>query len=126
VRHSDGRTASQLKPAVSAADLDRVNEMNGSSIQVAEALVNLELTLSEAGALRAWLLKPAGDGSTALDDAFVNAAMKKLSGALDRLEAVANVRRELEDAGFPTGDLDDQQVAELGRRIGQVSQRALR
>jgi hypothetical protein len=100
--------------------------MNGSTVEVVETMVRLELTLSEAGALRAWLLKPAADGTTALDDALVNTAMKKLSGALDRLEAVANVRRELEDAGFPTGDLDDEQVAELGRRIGQVSQRALR
>src|SRR3954454_12536198 len=103
-----------------------MNEMNGSSIQVAEALVNLELTLSEAGALRAWLLQPAGDGSTALADALVNAAMKKLNGARDRLEVLAHIRGELEEAGFPTGDLDDQQVAELGRKIGQVSQRALR
>jgi len=103
-----------------------VNEINGSAVQVAETMVRLELTLSEAGALRAWLLKPAADGSTALDDALVNTAMKRLSGALDRIEAVENVRRELEEAGFPTGNLDDDQVAELGRRIGQVSQRALR
>jgi hypothetical protein len=56
----------------------------------------------------------------------VNVTLKKLGGALDRLEAVASVRRELEDAGFPTQGLDDEQVAELGRRIGQVSQRGLR
>src|SRR5689334_8404931 len=120
------RAGSALKLPFWGADADRVNEMNGSSVQVAETMVRLELTLSEAGALRAWLLKPAADGSTALDDALVNTAMKRLSGALDRIEAVESVRRELEEAGFPTGDLDDDQVAELGRRIGQVSQRALR
>jgi hypothetical protein len=103
-----------------------MNESNGSQTQVAEATVSVELTISEAGALRAWLLKPAADGSTALDDALVNVTLKKLGGALDRLEAVASVRRELEDAGFPTQGLDDEQVAELGRRIGQVSQRGLR
>jgi hypothetical protein len=117
---------SPLKSVIYGADADRVNEMNGSTVEALETMVRLELTLSEAGALRAWLLKPAADGTTALDDALVNTAMKKLSGALDRLEAVANVRRELEEAGFPTGDLDDEQVAELGRRIGQVSQRGLR
>jgi hypothetical protein len=103
-----------------------MNESNGSQTHVAEATVHVELSMSEAGALRAWLLKPAADGSTALDDALVNAALKKLGGALDRVEAVATVRRELEDAGFSTHDLGDEQVAELGRRIGQVSQQALR
>ena len=117
---------SPLKSPIYGADAERMNEMNGSTVEALETMVRLELTLSEAGALRAWLLKPAADGTTALDDALVNTAMKKLSGALDRLEAVANVRRELEEAGFPTGDLGDEQVAELGRRIGQVSQRGLR
>ena len=102
-----------------------MNEINGSAAQVTDPTVSVELTISEAGALRAWLLKPAADGSTALDDALVNAALKSIGGALDRVEAVATVRRELEEAGFTTGDLDDEQVAELGRRIGQVSQRAL-
>jgi hypothetical protein len=36
------------------------------------------------------------------------------------------VRRELAEAGFETDDMGDEQVAELGRRIGQVSQRSLR
>jgi hypothetical protein len=115
-----------LKTPTAETDLDQVNESNGSQTQFAEATVSVELSMSEAGALRAWLLKPAADGSTALDDALVNAALKKLGGALDRVEAVATVRRELEEAGFSTDDLDDEQVAELGRRISQVSQQALR
>jgi hypothetical protein len=103
-----------------------MNEMNGLEAKHFEATVPLELDMAEAGALRAWLLKPAGDGSTALDDVFVNAALKKLSSALDRIEAVAGVRRELEEAGFATAEMTDEEVAELGRKIGQVSQRALR
>ena len=106
-----------------------MNETNGHEAQAVvtrEETIAIELTLPEAGALRAWLLKPAGDGSTALDDALVNTALKKLSGAIDRVEAVAMVRRELEKAGFETDDMGDEQVAELGRRIGQVSQRSLR
>jgi hypothetical protein len=103
-----------------------MNEMNGLEATHLVATVPLELDLAEASALRAWLLKPAGDGSTALDDAFVNAALKKLSSALDRVEAVAGVRRELEEAGFATAGMTDEEVAELGRKIGQVSQRALR
>ena len=117
--------APRLKSRFCRADADQMNESNGSQTHVAEATVHVELSMSEAGALRAWLLKPAADGSTALDDALVNAALKSIGGALDRVEAVATVRRELEEAGFITGDLDDEQVAELGRRIGQVSQRAL-
>ena len=93
---------------------------------VADHNIQLELSLEEAGALRAWLLKPAADGSTALDDALVNAALKKLSGAIDRVEAVEEIRRELEEAGFETADLDDERVAELGRKIGQASSRGLR
>ena len=34
-----------------------------------EITLTLELTLDEAEALKAWLLKPAADGSAAIDDA---------------------------------------------------------
>ena len=100
-----------------------MNEINGSAAQVTDPTVTVELTISEAGALRAWLLKPAADGSTALDDSLVNAALKRLSGALDKIEAVSDIRRELEEAGFQTGDMDDDQVVQLGRKIGQASSR---
>jgi hypothetical protein len=106
-----------------------VNESNGLETQAVatrEETIALDLTLPEANALRAWLVKPASDGSTALDDVMVGTAMKKLGAAIDRLEAVANIRRELEEAGFETEDMGDDEVAELGRRIGQVSQRSLR
>ncbi len=106
-----------------------VNENNGFDAQalaVAERSIMLELSLEEASALRAWLLKPAADGSTALDDALVNASLKKLSTEIDRIEAVGEIRRELEDAGFDTTGMDDGTVAELGRKIGQASSRGLR
>ena len=106
-----------------------VNDSNGletQAVATSEEIVPLDLTLREANALRAWLLKPASDGSTALDDVMVGTAMKKLGAAIDRIEAVANIRRELEEAGFDTEGMGDDEVAELGRRIGQVSQRSLR
>ena len=106
-----------------------MNDSNGletQAVATSEEIVPLDLTLREANALRAWLLKPASDGSTALDDVMVGTAMKKLGAAIDRIEAVANIRRELEEAGFDTEGMGDDEVAELGRRIGQVSQRSLR
>ncbi len=106
-----------------------VNDSNGletQAVATSEEIVPLDLTLREANALRAWLLKPSSDGSTALDDVMVGTAMKKLGAAIDRIEAVANIRRELEEAGFDTEGMGDDELAELGRRIGQVSQRSLR
>ena len=108
------------------ATVDENNGFDAQAIATVERAVVLELSLTEANALRAWLLKPAGDGSTALDDSLVNATLKKLSGAIDKLEAVDEIRRELEAAGFASADMDDEQVAELGRRIGQASSRGLR
>jgi hypothetical protein len=106
-----------------------VDENNGYDVQalaVVDRSIELELTLDEASALRAWLLKPAADGSTALDDALVNASLKKLSSQVDKIEAVSGIRRELEEAGFDTAGMDDEQVAELGRKIGQASSRVIR
>jgi hypothetical protein len=108
------------------ATVDENNGFDAQAIAVEERLVTLDFTLAEASALRAWLLKPSGDGSTALDDSLVNSALKKLGGALDRIEAVAAVRQQLEEAGFPTEGMSDEQVAELGRKIGQATQRGLR
>ncbi len=108
------------------ATLDDNNGSDPQALAVAEHTIELELSLDEANALRAWLLKPAADGSTALDDSFVNAALKKLAGTIDKIEAVGEVRRELEEAGFDTTGMGDDQVAELGRKIGQASTRGLR
>ena len=103
-----------------------VEDNNGFDAQVLapdERSLVLDMSLTEAAALRAWLLKPAADGSTALDDSDVNAVMKKLSSALDKLEAVEEIRRELEEAGLPTEGMSDEALADLGRKIGQASSR---
>ena len=47
-------------------------------------------TLHEAGPLRTWLLKPAADGTAALDDQFVNGALAKL-GRTTQLLATAGL-----------------------------------
>jgi hypothetical protein len=108
------------------ATVDENNGFDAQALEVIEQTVELELSLDEANALRAWLLKPAADGSTALDDGLVNSALKMLSGAIDKIEAVSVIRRELDEAGFDTAGMSDEEVAELGRKIGQASSRALR
>ena len=81
--------------------------------------VTLELSLAEAEAVKSWLLKPAADGSAAIDDENAKSVMVKLGAKLDFIEGVAQVRDELEQAGFPTDTLSDEQVADLGRRIAE-------
>jgi hypothetical protein len=108
------------------ATVDQNNGFDAEALAVVERGIALDLSLDEAGALRAWLLKPTADGATALDDALVNAALKKLSTEIDKIEAVGEIRRELEEAGFDTAGMDDESVADLGRKIGQASSRVLR
>lgn len=105
------------------ATVDENNGFDAQALALEEQTITLELNLSEANALRAWLLKPAADGSTALDEALVNTALKKLSSSIDKIEAVEEIRRELEEAGFSTEGMDDSALAELGRKIGQASSR---
>lgn len=101
-------------------------QIDGARPASADQLVVLELSVPEAQALRTWLLKPLGDGSTALDEPEVKAAMVKLGAELDFVEAVASVRFELEGFGLPVEGLSDTEVAELGRRISQTSAQRLR
>jgi hypothetical protein len=77
----------------------------------------LELSVAEAQALKGWLLKAQADGVAAIDDEELKPTLVKLGGLLDYAEGVTEVRRELEAAGFETANLNDEQVAELGRRI---------
>jgi len=84
-------------------------------------LVAVQMSVDEAEALRAWLMKPAADGTTALDDDLVKAATTKLGSALEKVQAVVTVRKELEEAGFKTTGLSDEQIAELGTRISQTA-----
>ena len=84
-----------------------------------EAPLVLELTVAEAHALKAWLLKAQADGVAAIDAEELKPTLVKLGGLLDYAEGVTEVRRELEAAGFETASLSDEQVAELGRRIAE-------
>lgn len=57
-----------------------------------EPRISLDLGFHEAEALRTWLLKPATDGTTSLDDPLVNGALTKLGRAVDAVRATINVR----------------------------------
>jgi hypothetical protein len=81
----------------------------------------LEFGLHEAEAMRTWLLKPAADGTTSLDDPAVNGALAKLGRAVDAALATANVRRELEQVGLDVAHLSDEQVRDLGRRVSEAA-----
>lgn len=81
--------------------------------------VSLELTLAEAEAVKFWLLKPSADGSAAIDDENAKSVMVKLGAKLDFIQGVQQVRDELEQSGFATESMSDEQVADLGRRIAE-------
>ena len=83
----------------------------------------LELSVAEAQALRTWLLKPAADGSSTMDDETLKPVLVKLAHELDYREGVATVRQELEQAGLQTAALSDEQVAVLGLRISEAKLR---
>jgi hypothetical protein len=95
-------------------------------VEVAELDPELRLTLDmdvrEAEALRIWLLKPAADGTTALDDPLVNGALSTLGRTLDAIRAAVSVRREYEQAAVNIGHLSDEQVLDLGRRVSAAAQ----
>ncbi|MGC2372823.1 MAG: hypothetical protein WA484_03010 [Solirubrobacteraceae bacterium] len=91
-----------------------------------ESTLTLDLALSEAEALRTWLLKPAQDGTTSLDDPLVSRALTKLGTAIDTVLATVNVRRELQQAGLAIDHLSDEQVCDLGRRVAQASTPSIR
>ncbi len=86
-----------------------------------QALIQLDLELPEADALHAWLLKATSEGVAALDDPLVSAALKKLSRSLDYLHTVVTVREELEQSGFDTQGMSDDDVADLTRRIREAN-----
>jgi hypothetical protein len=94
-------------------------EVSNGVPEVVEYGLVLELTLAEAEAVKAWLLKPAADGSAAIDDEHAKSVMVKLGAQLDFVQGVQQVRDELEAAGFPTEALSDDEVADLGRRIAE-------
>jgi ketosteroid isomerase-like protein len=85
--------------------------------------ITLTFTFAEAEALNRWLLRPSQDGGLAADDTAVRPGLMKIRTAVEQAQAIADVRRELEQAGIPTQHLTDQQVAQLGRRISQAAPR---
>jgi hypothetical protein len=91
-----------------------------------DTVLTLDFPLGEAEALRLWLLKPAGDGSTSLDDPLVSRALSKIGLAVDTALATANVRRELEQAGLAVDHLSDEQVCDLGRRVAALATPGIR
>jgi hypothetical protein len=91
-----------------------------------ERRITLDLGLEEAEALRAWLLKPAADGSTSLDEPLVNGAVAQLGRAVDAVRAIVSVRGALAQAGLEVAHLSDDEVRELGRRVSEAAQPGIR
>ncbi len=91
-----------------------------------EPTLALELALSEAEALRTWLLQSTRDGATSLDDPLVSRTLTKLGMMIDTVLAAVNVRSELQQAGLAVDHLTDEQVCELGRRVAQAAAPGIR
>src|SRR5207248_9871492 len=88
-----------------------------------EPQITLSFGLRDAEALRNWLLKPASDGTTALDDPLVNSVLVELGRAVDAVQATVQVRRELEQAGLSVAHLPDEQVRQLARPVTDAAPR---
>jgi hypothetical protein len=104
---------------------DQATDVQGNGLGT-EPNISLDLRLQEAQALRAWLLKATVDGATSLDDPLVDSALTKLGRAVDVVQAIESVRRELEQAGLDVGRLSDDDVRDLGRRISDAAGPAFR
>jgi hypothetical protein len=77
----------------------------------------VELSLSETDAVYGWLMKPAQDGLTALDDPLVSRALTKMRQASDSVRQAVNIRSELHEAGLETEHLSDDELRELAQRL---------
>ena len=99
---------------------DNVTDVDFGGMSESPTLI-IEFGLHEAEAMRTWLLKPAADGTTSLDDPAVNGALARLGRAVDAALATANVRRELAEAGLDVAHLSDEQVRDLGRRVSEAA-----
>jgi len=120
------KSASQMSTTGQATD--RAIPANDETVDglPLDPMLAFEFSLSEADALRTWLLRSTVDGSTALDDVFVNRALSSLGKAVDAARATVNVRHELEQAGLSAEHLTDEQVRELGRRVSDAALPAVR
>lgn len=101
-----------------------VQTPNGTAPEApADSSITMQLSVAQAQALRGWLVKPAADGSSTMDDEVLKPVVDKLAHELDYREGVAAVRQELEHAGLQTAPLSDEQVAVLARRISEAKLR---
>lgn len=87
----------------------------------ASDLLTVELTVNEARSLRARLLQPSADGSTALDDRGCETALSKLTHHFEYVDSLAQIRESLAECGLDAAGLADDQLAELGRQIAKAS-----
>jgi hypothetical protein len=92
-----------------------------STAQETDPTLWIELALSESEALYDWLMKPANDGSTALDDPLVRKALAKMRDATGSVRTALNLRRELQDAGLAAEHLSDEQLRDLAHRLAQTA-----
>jgi hypothetical protein len=111
-----------MPPVVEASTTQAPNG-NAEAAGPADSSITLDLSVAQAQALRTWLVKPAADGSSTMDDDVLKPVLVKLAHELDYREGVAAVRQELEQAGLQTATLSDEQVAVLGRRIAETKLR---
>jgi hypothetical protein len=91
----------------------------------ADPFLWVELSLSEAEALYGWLMKPAHDGSTALDDPLISRALAKMREASESVRVAVNIRSELHEAGLATDHLSDDELRELAQKLSQTTARGL-
>jgi hypothetical protein len=92
---------------------------SSDTAQGPEPVLCVGLTLSEAEGLYGWLMKPANDGSTALDDQLVSRAVAKMREAIDSLRTAIKLRRDLQEAGLASDHLTDEQLRELAQKLAQ-------
>jgi hypothetical protein len=103
-----------------ATDVDGPRADNGAPLN-APARSASQITLTFSFEDHRWMLKPSHDGALAGDDPEVRPAVMKLRNAVEHVQAIAAVRRELEQAAVATQHLSAQQVAQLGRRVSQAA-----
>jgi hypothetical protein len=108
-------TDGTIETGAAAAEAVGVGERNGD-----ERMLELELTLPEAEALKSWVAKPGSDGSSAMDDPAANGALAKLMRAIDHARSIDVVREALEGAGLPTARLSDAEILVLRERIAKA------
>jgi len=108
--------------------MSATDQMNDSRVDGNnnEPRLVLDLDLTEAQALRAWLLETELNGVSAPDTPVVNSALSKLAHAVDTAQATVNIRREFQQAGVNLAHWSDEQVLELGRRIAEAVRPILR